>query len=97
MLAEYGQEPWGKIDRDDPAIVPFAAGIGDRVRVVYSPDPRPVTVSNLRPAAKYRITKFDPETGIQVREQPIRTDGNGSLKLLPLGCSLDWVVGLQLP
>ncbi len=76
VLAEYGKGPWGKIDSDDPTFVPFALGMGDTLRIVYVLSPRAVTVSNLRPKTKYRLTMFDPVTG-ESRRDHATTDEHG--------------------
>ena len=93
--AHYGEGPWGKINVGEEAVVPFAAGLSDRMRVVYAPDPKAVQVSDLRPRARYRVTRFDPVTGKRIRERPADADARGVLKLQPPANSLDWVVLLE--
>ncbi len=48
VAAKYGQPPWGVLRADDPAAV-FAAGIGDKTRVVYVSQPVRVSVECTRP------------------------------------------------
>jgi hypothetical protein len=44
-------------------LVPYAAGIPGRVRVIYSPRARPITLHGLEPKAHYAAAYFDPRTG----------------------------------
>jgi hypothetical protein len=96
VLAPYGKGPWGKIGGAEAAIVPFAAGIGERTRVVYAPDPQTVQVSKLRPRAKYQITRFDPVNGKRSVEKPVVANQNGVIRLSPPRSASDWVVALEL-
>ena len=77
VLAEYGNGPWGKIDSNDPAFVPFALGIEDRLKIIYAISPRGVAVSGLRPRTEYRLTNFDTVTG-ESRQSHARTDEQGN-------------------
>jgi len=96
QLAPYGKGPWGKIGGAEAAIVPFAAGIGERVRVVYAPDPKTVRVSRLHPGGRYRVTRLDPVTGKRNEEKTRAADATGSLELPPARAGVDWAVALEL-
>ncbi len=43
--------------------VPYAAGIPDKVRVVFVPGPDPIVLHDLDPRVSYRLRHFDPRTG----------------------------------
>jgi hypothetical protein len=96
VLAPYGKGPWGKIGGAESAVVPFAAGVGDRVRVIYAPDPQSVRVSHLRPRAKYRVTRLDPVTGKRSEDTTLTADATGSLELPPARAGMDWAAALVL-
>jgi len=94
--ARYGEGPWGKLSSSDEAVVPFASGIGETIRIIYAPDPRPVQLSHLRTGAKYRMKTFDPVTGERGSSRTVTADAEGNLKLDPPPTTHDWVVALEL-
>jgi len=95
-LAPYGKGPWGKIGGAEAAIVPFAAGIGDRVRVVYAPDPKTVRASHLRPGRKYSVTRFDPVTGKRSADKSSSANNQGVIEIAPPRSGTDWAVAVEL-
>ena len=95
VIAQYGDGPWGRIAGKDELVVPFAAGIDDRVLVVYAPDPLSVTINHLRPGAKYRVTRFDPVTGVREQASDVQSGGHGDLVVQPAASDHDWVLALE--
>src|ERR1043166_8398214 len=94
VAAEYGDGPWGKIGTEGGSIVPFVAGVSDGIRVVYVPEPRPITV-HLRAKAKYQVIRFDPVTGKRARPSEAQTDERGLLDFPAPESGHDWVLALE--
>jgi Protein of unknown function (DUF4038) len=80
----------------DPPPGPQACGVGDRLRVVYALDPRPVAVRGLRPMSSYRVTHFDPVTGERTPAPAATTDARGEWRCDPPRHGHDWVLLLEL-
>jgi hypothetical protein len=95
VTAKYGEAPWGKIGGNEPAVVPFAVGISNRLLVVYSPDARSIRVSHLAPGAKYRLGRFDPVTGEHEALPEAQSSHEGDLILPPPAYSHDWVATMK--
>ncbi|PYJ02802.1 MAG: alpha-L-rhamnosidase [Verrucomicrobia bacterium] len=95
VIAKYGEGPWGELSADDTTIVPFTAGVADRVRVIYVPEPRSVRIGQLQPGAKYRVTGFDPVTGKRSRLTDAEAGSEGALDFQPPQADHDWVLALE--
>ncbi|HMC26659.1 MAG TPA: DUF4038 domain-containing protein [Verrucomicrobiae bacterium] len=80
---------------DKPVVGPQACGIGDRLRVVYALDARPVVVSSLGSNAKYSVTRFDPMLGMRTREGEVQTTANGTAQFAAPSHGHDWVLLLE--
>jgi len=93
--ARYGDPPWGALSTDPPDRVPEVCGIGDRLRVGYVPDSRPITMGSLRPQAAYRLTRFDPVSGQREPGGEITAGGDGRVRVAPPPLDHDWVVLLE--
>ncbi|HUE15824.1 MAG TPA: DUF4038 domain-containing protein, partial [Planctomycetaceae bacterium] len=67
----------------DPAVVhrpyevPYAAGIPDKVRVIYVPGPDSIVLHDLDPKISYRIRQFDPRTGEMGEPNALHGDRHG--------------------
>lgn len=61
-----------------PFEVPYAAGIPDKVRVIYVPGPDPIVLHDLDPKASYRIRQFDPRTGEMGEPSTLHADPHGN-------------------
>jgi hypothetical protein len=96
VTAQYGEGPWGRIGGDWSSVVPFAAGISNRLLVVYGPDARGIGVSHLQPTRKYELTQFDPVTGERAKPSPSQSDSEGNLVIPSPSHSHDWLVTLEL-
>jgi len=78
-----------------PAVSPQACGIGDRLRLVYAVDPAPIQVVRLRPAAKYKLTRFDPVSGERSSDESVAASERGELVVKPTATDHDWVLLLE--
>lgn len=94
-IASEGENPWGKIDENKVAFQPFALGITDELRIVYSISSRALVVNKLRPNARYELTEFDPVTGIS-RKENVFTDERGQCQRAAPTHGHDWVITLKL-
>ena len=66
VAAKFGDLPWGRIGQEsNNSLAPQACGIGDQLRVAYMLDVHAVTVLGLAATVKYRLTLFDPVTGLR--------------------------------
>jgi len=95
VTAKFGQAPWGLVGAENPLLAPQASGVGDRLRVVYVLDPRPIMVRSLAPQSKYRVTHFDPVTGTRSAADEIKIPESGAVPLAPPGQQHDWVLLLE--
>ncbi|MDB6027665.1 MAG: alpha-L-rhamnosidase family protein [Verrucomicrobiales bacterium] len=95
LVAPYGQGPWGNLNEGDTSLVPFALGIKDELRIVYSILPRPLAVAGLRAKTKYQLTEFDTVTGAS-RKETVTTDKSGTWHSPAPSESHDWVIALEL-
>jgi hypothetical protein len=95
VAAKYGRPPWGVLQADPPPAV-FAAGISDKIRVVYVSQPVPVRVNALEPTAEYRARFFDPASGKGDDLGPAAPAANGAWLSPPAPAgSEDWVLILE--
>jgi hypothetical protein len=91
VLGQYGKDPWGAfMSADKPPIA--AAGLAEKVRVIYVPSAAPVKVAKLD--ANWRATHFDPVDGDE-RKIEITVDGNGDAIIPPPAGATDWVIVLE--
>jgi hypothetical protein len=89
-----GTATWA--ESGDASCAPQACGIGDRLRVVYTIDPRPVQIRELRPGARYRLTHLDPVTGTRTDAPSLTAGADGQARVEPPGHGHDWVVLVEL-
>ncbi len=80
--------------------VPYAAGISDKVRVVYVPGPDAIVLRALDPKSSYRIQQFDPRTGEMGNATVVHADRNGELPYEstlhgPKTAVMDWVAVIE--
>ncbi len=82
-----------------PFEMPYAAGIADRVRVIFVPFAEPIVVHALSANANYSLRHFDTRTGELKAPQNVRADATGDLALQPESTNgdsvVDWVVVLE--
>jgi hypothetical protein len=89
-LAPYGGGPWGRfMEGDKPPLA--AAGIANKVRVIYAPAAWPVVVPEFD--AWWQAQYFDPETGDE-RECRRALSDDGLPMFLPPHGAADWVLVL---
>jgi len=80
----------------DKWLVPYAAGIPNRLRVIYVPTGDAITVRGLEPGVRYAITRFDPVTGKCEKLGIAQGDAEGTWPVAPpQGWDHDWVVVLE--
>ena len=87
---------WADAAPNDPLAGPQACGVGEKLRVVYVLDPRPIVLKSLTPRAKYRVTHFDPVTGERKPIENIETEANGQWRCDPPAHGHDWVLLVEL-
>jgi hypothetical protein len=64
VIAHYGDAPWGRIgSQQEEPLAPMAAGIPGKVRILYLPVGRAVTVHDLEKGVRYKTAWFNPATG----------------------------------
>ncbi|HEV3257336.1 MAG TPA: DUF4038 domain-containing protein [Gemmataceae bacterium] len=95
--ARYGDPPWGSISvSQGEFIVPYAAGIPKRVRIIYLPTTAPVTVHHLERGRTYAASYFDPVSGKRTALGTASADGKGSwTPPAPPSPEHDWVLVLE--
>ena len=86
---------WQPAQGDPARFEPYAADLGTGVRIVYTPDCRPIQVKHLQPNALYRPLRFDPVTGERSVLEECAADANGELRLDAPPHGHDWVVVLE--
>ncbi len=104
LLARY---PWQRLEplpdtvawADAPAggddVRPCAAGIGTQLRIVYVPQARAVTVTQLAAETAYTLRLCDPVEGGQQSPGSVTTDPSGVWRCAPPNSDHDWVLILQ--
>src|ERR1043166_4097731 len=90
-----GRRPGGRIGIEASVIAPQVSGIGERLRIFYTLDPRPVRVNGLHPSTGYRVTRFDPVTDQRSRLELLQTDAQGQLRLGAAASGHDEVVLME--
>jgi hypothetical protein len=76
--------------------VPYTSGIPGKLRIIYAPLSRPVSVLSLEPASEYVARFFDPVSGAGSLVGPVRPDKARSWTVLPpRGTKTDWVLILE--
>ncbi len=98
VLAPFGGGPWAgspptaaKTDFE----VPYAAGIPDRVRIIYLPKPGPAQVHRLGRGTAYTASAFDPVTGETHPIGEVKPDADGNWETPGPGTNHDWVLILE--
>jgi hypothetical protein len=71
---------------------PYAAAIGDKVRIVYVPGPKAVVVQRLAPGGEYRASLFDPVTGARKDLGKVLAAADGSWPCPAPETKHDWVL-----
>jgi hypothetical protein len=80
----------------DKSLIPYAAGIPGRVRIVYVPLAEPVGLHGLEPKVVYRATYFVPRTGRRTEAGAVRADAKGAAAVRPPDKEVgDWVLVLE--
>ena len=78
-----------RIQNADRYTVPYPFGIPSEIRIVYVPDPRPITLSALEPTVRYSAFYFDPTTGNR------KDLGEPATRVEPPPWDHDWVLVLE--
>jgi hypothetical protein len=90
---------WAKEEGEgarDEFQVPFVSGIPGKLRIVYAPLPKPVTVLSLEQGSQYVARYFDPVSGVESAIGRVRLDAARSWTVLPPeGTKTDWVLVLD--
>ena len=95
-VANYGDAPWGKIGGPSEFTGPQAAGIADRVRIIWVPRSEPILVRHLDPRAAWTAAHFDPVTGQRKELGPVLADETGTWRSEPPADNdHDWVLVLE--
>lgn len=96
---EFQPHPdWAQWARPTPDkyLLPYAAGVPRKLRVIYVPVAEPVVLHGLEPGVRYAATRFDPVTGISADLGPPAPDPSGSWHIPPPDpCDHDWVLLLD--
>ena len=86
----------GRSGPNDGAIPPSAAGIPDRVRVIYVPGATRIRVTQLKPVGGWKAEYFNPATGGTTSAGPNFTiDVDGTARISPPADARDWVLILR--
>jgi hypothetical protein len=75
--------------------VPYAAGIPDKVRVIYVPFAEPAALHKLGAKAACSIRQFDPRTGEMKSAKTATADAGGELVCAPESPKGDWVAVVE--
>ncbi len=95
VVAPYGAGPWGKLEADEPFLVPYCAGT-EHERIIYVPQHRPIRLTGLRPRAAYRAEFVDPTTCRPVSAREVTIDASGEWTPQPPPTSeQDWLLILE--
>ena len=77
-------------------LVPYAAGIPKRLRVIYVPTPNPIVVRAIEAGVRYAATHFNPVTGATDKAGIVQADPDHSWPAAPpRACDHDWVLLLE--
>jgi hypothetical protein len=87
VVAKYGDAPWGRVGETSAKMPITAAGIADRVRVIYVPEASAIELHDLG-EAKWQAIQFDPVTG---EEREVKLEECGKAP----AWGHDWVLILQ--
>jgi hypothetical protein len=99
VAAQYGDPPWGKLETDVSGLSGAqAVGIADGVRIIYVPNPEPVTVSHLGAKGVFTASYFDPLNGARTKIGRVVADAAGTWTANPPPAAQeDWVLVLETP
>ena len=97
VTAHPGDAPWGRLDQaqEDLLFVPCAAGIPDRVRMIYAPEARAVIVAGLQPGSQHRAKIFDPVSGELRILETAQANARGEWTAVPPVHGHDWVIIIE--
>ena len=91
-----GAAAWAEpAEGEDPLYAPPACGVGERLRVVYLLEARPVGLRGLTPSATYKVTHFDPVEGTRTAGTDQQANAEGGARFEPPSLSHDWVLLLE--
>jgi len=94
--ASYDQPPCGEPNSVEAYLVPYAAGIPARVRIIYLPTAAPAAVHQLEPGLQYRAQYYDPLTGGRHDAGAAAADAAGNWPVpRPPDPTHDWVLVLE--
>jgi len=93
-LGPQGRAPWGELEPHFAQfMVPYAAGIPGKVRIIYLPSSAPTVVKNLESGRVYRASHFNPITGARYGIGDVRGDYDGVWQVPePPATGQDWVL-----
>lgn len=89
---------WAELTKKptNPFLVPYAAGIADKVRVIYVPTPDEIVLKELEEEQRYVARRMDPVSDRSTSLGIIRADEKGSWSVAPpRGWDHDWVIVLE--
>ena len=96
-IAGYGDRPWGEIASLSSVLEPQAAGISERLRMVWVPRRERILLNHLGADTLWSVTFFDPVTGSQKDLGTLKADGAGLCRFEPPTTEdQDWVLVLQV-
>jgi hypothetical protein len=96
VIAKFGEPPWGNIGSEDPLLGPQVCGIGDRLRVAYLLDARPILLRNLKPQTGYNVAGFDPVAGKRTGPASVLSTAGGELRIDSPPTKEDWVYLIEM-
>ena len=96
LVPMTGAAAWAEpVDGDDPLYAPQACGVGERLRVVYVLEERPVIVRGLARSASYKVAHFDPVEGTRTADVNEQASAEGEARFEPPPFGHDWVLLLE--
>jgi hypothetical protein len=99
VAARYGDSPWGTLETDTSGLSGAqAVGIADGVRIIYVPNPEPVTVRHLGAKGVFTAFYFDPLSGARTKIGRVSADDAGTWTCDPPPTAQeDWALVLETP
>ena len=96
VIARFGDGPWGKVGGQRESDEPHAAGIADKVRLIWVPRRDSILVRDLGSRTLWSAAHFDPVTGKRDKVGEARADEAGQWRCEPPAASgSDWVLILE--